>query len=181
MSAALVYLLGYPGAGKTTLMRELVGELGQPTPALAPFAHVFYNPPSQVVPYAVQLGRDRGPMSGTDALSMSVNPLACAFIDRALYPLVLAEGDRLANARFFDAATTAGYALRLYLLRTTPEEARQRAEARGSHQDPRWTRGRHSKIDNLAARYADHVFSLNATQSPHALAELIREREPLLR
>lgn len=179
----LLYLIGVPGSGKTTLMRELV--LGRPRRVIQkPFAHTVYEGG------LVQLGRDRGTHGGTDALSMSVQPLVVAALETALWPRVIAEGDRLANMTFFEAVMAAGYDLTVAMLEVPGEVASARREGRGTNQDERWLRGRESKVTNLWAQLGAMqaagralplvTVALDGTKSPQALAQEL-EPHPVIR
>jgi hypothetical protein len=125
----ILYLIGEPGAGKSTLAAALTG--GRPCHDRAtPFAHVFY--PDEGV---IQLGRTRGRggYPGTDALSYSVQPRVIEWLARQDHALILAEGDRLANSTFFDAALEAGWQLRLAWVRAALRATERR---RGREGDP---------------------------------------------
>lgn len=163
MSYHLLYIIGVPGSGKTTLMRQLV--LGRRRRVIAkPFAHTMY------ADGLVQLGRDREQFGGTDALSMSVQPQVVAALEAQAWPRVVAEGDRLANPSFFAAARNAGYEVDVALLDAAPELAAERRAERGSDQSDSWLRGRASKVDNLR----DHVtIFLDAGRSSQENAALL--------
>jgi dephospho-CoA kinase len=138
----MLYLIGVPGCGKSTLMARLVqGRRRRVYPK--PFAYTQYEGG------IVQLGRERAKFSGTDALSMSVQPVAIAMLETQEWPKVLGEGDRLANSGFFQAARDAGYELDIVLLECPPELAAARCVARGSNQDEKWLKGRYTRIQNL--------------------------------
>lgn len=104
--SALLYIIGAPAAGKSTLMAELTRYCHRSSRP-KPFAHdVLLNYDGEIV--GAEMGRRRGTFSGTDALSMSVSPLACRFVAAQQFPLVLGEGDRLSHLRFLDSAAAAG-------------------------------------------------------------------------
>lgn len=159
-----IYLIGAPGAGKTTTMKWIRFHMGVvPRPVLQPFAHTLWMKDGDVK--ATELGANRGPFSGTDALSMSVIEKAVPFIDflgRVGRTPVFAEGDRLSNVRFFEAIRAAGYTLKLFYLEA-PEELlaerrRQRQALYGAKaQDPTWVIGRASKARALAQAWGATV------------------------
>lgn len=156
-----VYLIGYPGAGKSTAMRgALAWLLARPREDVLPL--VEYRRPGQGEPCAAQLGRLRpGGFCGTDALSLSIQPKAVIWIggDHAMgYPLVVGEGDRLANDGFLGAAAAAG-PLTVVLIDTSAEVAAARSARRAQHlgrdaQTAAWVAGRRTKTDGLAERWA---------------------------
>jgi ribose 1,5-bisphosphokinase PhnN len=148
----LVYVIGEPGAGKTTLMDEVLAGWTR-IPQAAPIPHeLLTNWQGQLM--GAHLGRHRPPFGGTDALSMSIQPQALAWIAGTTYPLVLAEGDRLANARFFDTVRLVGVELTVVLLDTPPAVAAQRRAARPGSQQASWVQGRITKTARLADAYA---------------------------
>ena len=159
----LLYVIGIPGSGKSSLVAELVrGRRRRVHPK--PFAHTIYEDG------LVQLNRERKSHSGTDALSMSVMPYVLAALDTGVWPRVLAEGDRLANQGFFQGVRSAGYLLTVVLLDTPPEVAAERRAARGTTQNEAWVRGRVTKIDRLAG---SATLCLDGTRPLEELAALL--------
>ncbi len=147
-----IYIIGEPGAGKTFLTAALAeGQLAHPMSS--PIPHTVYGDGG-----VAQLGRDRGEFGGTDALGMAVQPTIEAWLHQRPYPTLFAEGDRLANAKFFAAVQRAGYDLRVIWLRTPPEIAARRRDDRAREmgrrpQNESWVRGRRSKVERLAERF----------------------------
>lgn len=174
----LVYLVGEPGAGKTTLMRAVTADRERIAAAAAPVcAHMILRPPPAgsvdgMPAQMIELGRDRDTFGGTDALSMSIQPKAVAFMADA-DGLVLAEGDRLANDRFLTACEDGGWAVRVVALATPPRlAAARRKERDGGHQDPTWVTGRRTKAQRLAGRWGATV--LDGTRPVADLADELR-------
>lgn len=163
----LLYLIGQPGSGKSTLAAALTGDLpSEVWPK--PFAHTIWIAPGARV---LELGVRRETFSGTDTLGMSVQPLAVEWIGRCGCDFVLAEGDRLANDGFFNAALAAGYSLRLLRLMVSSEVAAHRRAARAHAlgtklQNDGWLKGRVSKVRNLAVRWDGLLEEIDADQSP---------------
>jgi energy-coupling factor transporter ATP-binding protein EcfA2 len=124
------YVIGAPGAGKTTLIDHLTRALPVDV-AEQPFAHRSYDCG------VLEIGRRRkGGFSGTDALAMSVQPQVQQLVEGVRPKLLLAEGDRLANAKFFDFLIGLGYDLTVYVL-DGPKVVVQRG-LRGSDQEATW-------------------------------------------
>lgn len=169
----LVYLIGAPGVGKTTLMTALTAKCERQS-ELRPFAHDWLI--RETTPVAIELGRRRDVFSGTDALSMSVQPKAVDWISQdrpSRPPLILAEGARLATYGFLTAARNAGYGLALMHLCATEEELQRRRGARGSKQNATWMRGattRAKRLFDQMAMDADR-FLLAAHNPVEALME----------
>jgi len=176
-----IYLIGAPGAGKTTTMRWIRFQLGVvPRPVLQPFAHSLWMKDGERK--AIEYGGQRGAFSGTDALSMSVIEKAIPFTEflgsQGVSP-IFAEGDRLANLRFFNAVRAAGYTLKLFYLEA-PEELlaerrEQRAKLNGTGtQDATWVKSRASKARALAT---DQRATIIPTYHPADIiaADIIKE------
>lgn len=166
----LIYLFGVPGSGKTSvfeaLTREWTGELIE-----KPFAHIVYSNG------VIQLGKNRKPFGGTDTLSMAVQPMAVSFLKSQRPKIVLAEGDRLANGKFFEAAREIGYQLCLWYLDTPMSLAEARREQRGASQNEIWLKGRERKVLNLLRKWEDRERVLEGWKAPEVLANQIKEKD----
>ena len=150
--APRAYLVGVPGAGKSTLMRHLTASVPYVLER-RPLAHLVYLGEGRAT--GVQLGAPHEAYGGTDRLSMSVQPTAVEFVTwlavAAPEVAVIAEGDRLANGRFLDALGGD-----LVWLDTPEDEAQRRRAGRGSHQNERWLAGRATKVRRLVG-HRPHV------------------------
>lgn len=159
---SLMYLLGQPGSGKTTLMRATMA--GVATEVLAePFAMLRY-------PGGYELGGIREGFGGSDVLPMNVQPRALQWLREVQPAAVLVEGDRLANDKFFVNVLLAGYDLSVVWLRCSDACAGQRRRARGSKQNPAWVAGRASKVLRLAESWCADAWVLDAEMP---LADLV--------
>lgn len=153
--AHLCYIIGEPGTGKTTLAEYLTEGLSfEETDHPVPFRRYDCG--------VVELGRRRpGGFSGTDALAMNIQPAVVAFLEGVRPRLLFAEGDRLANDKFFAAAEAMGYVLSVYQL-WGPKVAETQRSARGSQQDPSWLAGRATKVKGLRQRWNGLVLPAGA-------------------
>lgn len=145
MNRHLIYLIGEPGSGKTTLMRAATAEYPRIEFA-KPIAHeMLFNPAGLAV--AIELGKNRPPFSGTDTLGMSAITAAEHLIRTTYVPVILAEGARLANNRFLTNAHQYNYQIHLILI--TSQHAPQRRQQRGTTQNPAWIKGATTRANNL--------------------------------
>lgn len=165
----LLYLIGVPGSGKSTLAARLVQGRRRRVRD-HPFVHTVYDGG------LIQLGRERTAFSGTDVLSFSAQPKVVAALETGMWPKILGEGDRLANASFFGAAARAGYILDVVLVDIPDAVAAERRGTRGSDQNATWLKGRRTKIEGLR-RYV--ALTLDGTRPVDELAAELTTHEIL--
>lgn len=173
----LTYLIGVPGAGKSTAMRLALALLDWEVDFMVdrPFAHVRYTNG------ATYIGRQDGAFPGTDRLSMSVSPVVSEHL-RSASGLWFGEGDRLASGKFLDSLTCS---VELVLLDVSPATALSRGATRAADigaqpQDPTWWKGRATKVQNLAQRFNHTLIDGERPMDDVAtdLAEILRRGLP---
>ncbi|QHB37309.1 terminase small subunit [Mycobacterium phage BirdsNest] len=157
MTDRLIYLIGAPGSGKSTLMARLTSHLEREPQTGGPVAHDLLRFLDGVVAGA-EIGRRRELFGGTDALPASIIEKAIPWVQSRPYELLLAEGARLANQRFLMAAREAGYEVHLaHLDHPDVEEWRaKRSEEIGKVQDASWVKGRTTASAKLAEHFVRH-------------------------
>lgn len=172
-----LYVIGEPGTGKSTLVEQLTAGY-EAQERDVPFAHRWH--PGTFPEAVVELGARRDQFGGTDALAMNVQPRVEQYLATTEHNLVLAEGDRLANPKFFDAAIEAGWKLLIARLYVKPRTALARRQARGSRQDASWVKSRATKVERLAATFPERVIHVRHEDGDTELALLLlRERSPV--
>lgn len=170
----IVYLIGSPGAGKTTLMEAFtagfldLGTLEDPVKC-----RLSITPHGR----AISLGWNRPYFGGTDTLgNTAILPIEKWLPDLAKSDLwaVLGEGDRLANARFFKLCKEISD-FQLFYLDTDPHEAEHRRFHRSEHtgktQNPTWVKSRETKHRNLALTWS--AYRLDGWNTPEQNAALM--------
>lgn len=172
----VLLLVGAPGAGKSTAMAQATEHLSRLTMPKDqyPARDALLNARGV---QAVELGTHRENFSGTDALPMDVNPRACAYLAAAPEQpaVVLAEGARLANRHFLQAAVNTGAEVILLHL-DNPLAAHwreKRNKAMGKTQNPSWARGRETAARNLASNPPEGV-SVKRVKTPEEAEDVIR-------
>lgn len=165
----LNYIIGEPGVGKSTFMAAAFE--GIPGYVLdKPFAHTIHGD-------VVEIGKSREGFSGTDALSMSVQPKVLDWLKLGPYAQIMAEGDRLSTKSFFDGVKEAGYRLTIIALVAPRDEMEHRRIERSARlgvkpQDETWVAGRRTKVANLMKAY-NHV-TIDATLPVTDMLESVR-------
>lgn len=175
----ILYLIGGPGTGKSTLMQTLTAGAVRAPQTRSALPHELLRFPGHDAPTGAELGIRRPDFPGTDTLSMSINPTAVSSLTDGTWNglhTLYGEGDRLANTAFLSAAHK-HHQLHVVYLRTDPRTVLERCASRGSTQDVSWLRGRITKAERLAGRLDSagiRVQELDTSEPVKRLAERIR-------
>jgi hypothetical protein len=147
----LVYLIGLPGCGKSTVMKEFMSRRegwkhDKPIDLLD--THLSGN--------VRVLGKyeEGETFSGTDRLSMAVAPKAIEWLSTNPVEFVIGEGDRLNNKAFFEMAKTFGE-LHIIQLIVSDGERERRYVQRGSDQSNKFIQTVMTKCSNIIDHFGD--------------------------
>jgi len=146
----VIYLIGLPGCGKSTVMKQYMeavgGEWKSDRPVDLLDSHV--NGSVRV------LGKyEEGEVfCGTDRLSMAVSPKAIEFLKNNPDETIVGEGDRLNNSGFFEAA---GDNLTIIHLTVSDTERERRYKERGSDQSDKFIQTVRTKVSNIVEKFGD--------------------------
>jgi len=169
-----VGIIGEPGVGKTTVMREVIRGI-KLQPGRLGAARWMQSDSEQLI----VMGDYSGHMhDGTDRLSMScyadLEAASNYFSQHMPLYSVIWEGDRMTRGRWLKAILACGYALTLYHVTATLEAAQGRRKGRGSNQNASWIAGRRTTSARMAASYDAISYDLTSETASVELAELIR-------
>lgn len=151
MMPRMIYLVGQPGSGKSTLMADLTrGYDRMPVEHAVPHDVLIHPVTGEV--FGAEIGKRRDSFSGTDALASAVIDKAVPWVLSRPFGLLLAEGARLGNRRFILTANAAGYDVTLALLDHPQAEEWRLARSKKLKrvQNESWVKGRLSASRNLA-------------------------------
>jgi hypothetical protein len=156
----IVYYIGCPGVGKTTLMRSILAEYGKvEDPEFVKEGLVTYHRFAKQ--RVIVLGRyDEGVFAGTDTWSKGVGPKFRQWLidNRETYSDwgVFGEGERLSNQPNLDAMFSEE-SMKLVCLKVSEEELEKRRAARNNTQNESWMKGMRTRIANLCSKYPHEV------------------------
>ena len=151
----LIYVIGIPGTGKSTLMNAFKEELREATCGSGctwESERVIDLLDTEKLGDIRILGKyeGEGTFSGTDRLSMAVAPKAIEWINTKPNETIYGEGDRLNNKAFFEAA---GDDLTIIHL-TVPDTVREyRYKLRGSDQSEKFIQTTKTKVQNIIDQF----------------------------
>jgi len=157
----VVLVVGEPGAGKTTLVREYMDHHPAVGSWRGPHRYglVRYHDDGHLR-FVVGVYAPGEVFAGTDRLSMAVQPEFLAWMSEpwAMCPAttVTLEGDRLGSVCVVDGLLSMGHDVRVVHLTCAAGEQQRRLLERGSDQSPAFLKGRRTKVQ----RVADHAARL---------------------
>lgn len=149
MISELLYLTGPPGAGKSSVARELTAGWDRELERVHAVPHSRLFSPLSRKRWGVELGVPRTSFPGTDALAMDIGPRALAFLCESYAPFALAEGARLTTRPFLAGAVAGGIRVTLLRLSASEELLSARWKARGAKQNPAWRKGAGTRARNV--------------------------------
>lgn len=144
----LIYLIGLPGTGKSTVMKEFMSRFDgwvQDRPIDLLDTHVCGN--------VRVLGKyeEGETFSGTDRLSMAVAPKAIEYFTSNPEEIIIGEGDRLNNKAVFNSVEDKV----IIHLTVSDEERQRRYDERGSEQSDKFIKIVQTKCKNILDEFGD--------------------------
>lgn len=152
----VIALIGEPGTGKTTLMLELMEKLGVDSASeikSEEYPLVTYHKQGHVYVLGKYTQKDSNKFSGTDRLSMAVQPQVCEWLKTLPEDsVVVFEGDRLGNQSFLMHCADKTN-LKVFYLETAKAIREERYANRGSNQSQQFLKGRETKYAAIRTNF----------------------------
>lgn len=145
----LLYIAGPPGAGKSTLARELTAGWDKTLLREHPVPHSRLRHPGTGKLLGLELGVPRQEFPGTDALAMDIGPRALTLLSTVLLPFAFGEGSRLATRPFVGGLAQGGVRVTFVSLRASQELLDERWHARGGKQNTAWRKGAATRASRM--------------------------------
>lgn len=148
--AKLIGIIGMPGTGKTTLMRQWMAmrDWEEDTPIKLLNSHVHKS----IRVFGKYAEGDT--FAGTDKLSMAVQPAAIEYLKNPSSMVNIFEGDRLTTVTFFEEAVKLGHDVTILEIKVSDATREARYKERGSEQSDTFINGRRTKIRNIVDRFS---------------------------
>ena|SRR5210317_142632 len=181
--AKLIGIVGMPGTGKTTLMREWMAKREWTPDTPIQLLDSYHSDNIRLFgKYA-----EGETFAGTDKLSMAVMPVAIEYMKNPTHDVNIFEGDRLTSVNFFSQCKDMGHDVSIVVLQVSDEVREQRYKDRGSEQSETFIQGRRTKINNIMEEFGekpltgeDSLFTTFLHESPEDTKVIIRHLEQLI-
>lgn len=179
MTLKVIAIMGEPGSGKSTLMKQFISlyewELHEEVP-LTPY---LYNIKHRII----VLGKypEGETFGGTDRMSMACQPEVIKFLDSLdADSNIVYEGDRLSNQSFLENCIEKFDTSVIYL-EVSKEERERRYKERGSDQSETFLKGRITKYERLRTNFSIMMVTETFShEKPEDTAKIIEHIQGLL-
>lgn len=176
----VIVIGGYPGSGKSTIVRKVITELEQQGKKFKNNRRgiITWMESKEIVILGSYAPDEKFP--GTDRLPLNAQPEAQRFIldARRDWPtkVLLFEGDRLFNDKMLTFLAENGMDVILCIVFTAKPLLEARRKKR-SEQNESWRKGRETKVDRISMTYPVHHHLQNNTKEDQeqSVLELVQE------
>tara|TARA_R100000664_G_scaffold12249_1_gene19714 strand:- start:2000 stop:2566 length:567 start_codon:yes stop_codon:yes gene_type:complete len=167
---------GVPCSGKSTLMKEIKKRTDCKNEFEYKLVKGHHDDKIENVILGVYI--DSGEIfSGTDRLSMAVQPDAIEFLQKGEFNNAYIEGDRLFKPSFIRTCSMLTTDLRVIILEAGKEILEKRHKERGDSQSEEWIKAKRTTVDNIKNAFPCHVLNNNDLNEMNANIDYILNRE----
>ena len=151
----MIGIVGIPGTGKTTLMREWISRREWQKDDSVKLLNSLVSGDIRL------FGKyEEGDVfAGTDKLSMAVQPQAVEYLKAPTHNVNIFEGDRLSSVKFFRDAENLGIDVTIIVLNVPDDIREQRYKDRGSDQSDKFINGRKTKVQNIIDNFSGSILT----------------------
>jgi ribose 1,5-bisphosphokinase PhnN len=150
----LIGIVGIPGTGKTTLMREWIAmREWQKDTSIKLLDSMISEDIRLFGKY-----EEGDTFAGTDKLSMAVQPVAVEYLENPTHDVNIFEGDRLTSVKFFKEAER-NHDVHIIVLNVSDTIREQRYKDRGSEQSEKFINGRKTKVQNIIDNFSGSILT----------------------
>ena len=157
MANRIIAIGGEPASGKTTIMRKLIKKLLPFKTIRYGLVRALYNAERNLYIIGIY---DNSTFSGTDKLSMSVQPYFISFANK-VYATILFEGYRRFNQSLFDKLEC-----NKIVIQTTEQTKEERHKKRNDNQSEQFKKSKKTKIQNILQNNSVTILN-NDTEEEH--------------
>ncbi len=153
MANRILALGGKPATGKTTLIKEIIKTYKPYVKFNFGLVRGMYFSKQQLYIIGIY---NKSVFSGTDKLSMAVQPHFIRFCSKITDGKILFEGDRLFNQSLFDKVKCD-----IMIIEVDENTEKLRHEKRNDNQSQKFIKSKHTKIENIKKNNSVNLFNNN--------------------
>ena len=153
MANRILALGGKPATGKTTLIKEIIKTYKPYVKFNFGLVRGMYFSKQQLYIIGIY---NKSVFSGTDKLSMAVQPHFIRFCSKITDGKILFEGDRLFNQSLFDKVNCD-----IMIIEVDEDTEKSRHKKRNDNQSQKFIKSKHTKIENIKKNNSVNLFNNN--------------------
>lgn len=153
MANRILALGGKPATGKTTLIKEIIKTYKPYVKFNFGLVRGMYFSKQQLYIIGIY---NKSVFSGTDKLSMAVQPHFIRFCSKITDGKILFEGDRLFNQSLFDKVNCD-----IMIIEVDEDTEKSRHKKRNDNQSQKFIKSKHTKIENIKKNNSVKLFNNN--------------------
>jgi len=161
MARRIIAIGGVPASGKTTLMRKIIEKYKPFVGFKFGLVRGLYSNAHDLYVIGIY---NKSLFSGTDKLSMAVQPDFMKMINKVKTGTIIFEGDRLFNQSLFDKIKCD-----INVILVDDDVCEQRHRQRKDNQTDKFKKAKHTKIQNILENNKCNIFYNNTEQESEEL------------